>query len=85
MTALRDEETQKRGIVVVVYNVGPKRFIPGDFVMMQRFHAVREVLPQRIVGAHYCFDDDSIRPIVWAMRLLLPKRVRTRFRPHFGT
>mmetsp|Transcript_77760 Transcript_77760/g.116955 ORF Transcript_77760/g.116955 Transcript_77760/m.116955 type:complete len:513 (+) Transcript_77760:269-1807(+) len=83
-TTLRDEETQKKGVVMVVYNTGkvPKA---EEMKIMGRIHRTRQGIPKRIVGGHYCYSDASLRPFVAGMRLFLDKEVRNRLRAHYGT
>ena len=83
MTCLQDEETQRRGIVTVVYSVGPLRILQ-DLSVTQRVHSMREGIPQRISGVHFCYEDVRARPLVACLQLVLGKNIRGRFRPHLG-
>lgn len=84
MVLLQDDETQKSGIVFVVHNAGSLRSIEN--VNSIRYGmGVRQGIPHRIMCVHYCFDDQALRPFLSGMRMLAGKRIRSRFRPHFGT
>jgi hypothetical protein len=79
---LRDEETQKKGIVVVVNAMGHSK---DNLDVMRKIHWCREGLPKRVVGLHHCTSDDSLKPFLVSVRMyLLNKQLRSRLRPHQG-
>mmetsp|Transcript_2901 Transcript_2901/g.6435 ORF Transcript_2901/g.6435 Transcript_2901/m.6435 type:complete len:599 (+) Transcript_2901:346-2142(+) len=79
---LEDEETQKKGIVAVVYALGRQM---DDIDVMRRVHWAREGLPKRVVGIHHCMSDDSLKPLFLSVRMyLMNKQLRSRIRPHRG-
>ena len=83
-TTLRDEETQKKGVVVIIFNDGVMpRF--EELKMMKRVHWVRRGIPKKIAGGHYCYSDASLRPFVAGIRLFMDKESRHRVRPLSGT
>jgi hypothetical protein len=85
-SSLKDEETQKKGVVLVLYNVGHMAK-PEEISVMKRMRRVRQGIPKRVVGVHYCFDDALMRPFVAGMQLYMrmqDNRIQARFRPHFG-
>jgi hypothetical protein len=82
MNALRDEEIQKKGTVLIIYMIG-----------QQKFHSDRPpklakaflYLPIRIVAVHICYDK-KLHDL--AMKLLCHKmesQLLCRFRGHYGT
>jgi hypothetical protein len=79
---LKDEETQKKGIVCVIYALGN----PVDNLdVLRRVHWAREGLPKRIVGIHHCHNDDKLKPFFLSVKMyLLNKQLRSRLRPHKG-
>jgi hypothetical protein len=82
MTALEDPETQKAGLVLVGYNMGEKRAMDRQAVWaIQR---LRKVLPMRVVGMHYCYDDFKFRPMMTVAMLVMGAMNRVRFRAHYG-
>ena len=69
---------------MILYNTGPFARTE-ELSFMQKIHRVKDGIPKRIVGAHYCFDDDSLRPFVSGLKLYAgDKSLQGRFRPHFG-
>ena len=80
---MRDEDAQKLGIVMVVYNIG-NRARTEEVAWMRQIHKARQSVPKRVVGAHYCYSDASFRPFVAGVRFFMEKEIRCRFRPHFG-
>ena len=80
MKALVDDDTQKRGVVLILYCHNPSK---EDFSV--NVNPLYEGLPYRVVGAHFCFEDQALVPFVSALRLNLPPRIRARLRAHLGT
>lgn len=76
-----DEESQKKGIVVVVCAFGPLQ--PECHREMQRFHAAREGVPNRISSCHLCYDDETTRPYLSGKAFYyMTKAQRARSRQH---
>ena len=82
-TALRDEESQKKGVVGVTYKIGAKAS-RAPLSMLKQIHYIRSGLPKRIGGLHYCYDDKSMQPFVAGLQLFMDKEARKRFRTHLG-
>jgi hypothetical protein len=82
MAALEDENTQKAGMVIVGYNMGPKRALDRQAVW--GIQKLRRVLPMRVVGMHYCYDDFKMRPMMTLAMLVMGSHGRMRFRAHYG-
>jgi hypothetical protein len=82
MSALEDEETQKAGMVMVGYNTGPKSCM--DIQAVWGVMKLRRVLPFRVVGMHYCYDDFKMRPMMTLAMLIMGSHGRMRFRAHYG-
>ena len=54
-----------------------------DFQVIQRIHHVRTGIPERIVGAHFCFQNQWChRPFVTGIQLFLNSAARPRVRTH---
>lgn len=84
MTTARDsEETQKKGWVVVIYNVGRKG-PPIKLNLIKALYSNRLTVPHRMLGFHQCYDDKALRPLVSGIRYVLDKQARIRCRIHFG-
>jgi hypothetical protein len=83
MTACEDEETQKRGIVAIVYYVGQ---FSGEFnhQLNKRLAKFPKFLPYRFLGYHMCFDDPRLRAWMPLTMLLMGKSNRVRLRIHDG-
>ena len=82
MTAIHDESTQKNGLVFVGYNMGKNRIV--DRTMAWNVSQLRKVLPMRITGVHYCYDDFKMRPMITVATLVMGTTNRVRFRSHYG-
>ena len=79
---LKDEETQKKGIVVVVYALGGHK---DKLEVMRRVHWAREGLPKRVVGIHHCISDEKLKPFFLSVKMyLMNKQLRSRIRSHQG-
>lgn len=82
MTMIRDEQAQKRGVVVIIMNhCGIK--VPMD--IYTAVNNLNMVLPQRFVAGHYCYTDPDLRPFVAGFQLLIHEKDRYRMKTHFGT
>lgn len=85
MSTLDDEDTQKKGITVIVYNVGKvekekfdhRTFAQGGRLMMS--------LPGRLCALHHCFNHSSFRFIINITLHFFPANVRARAKMHYGT
>ena len=82
-SAVKDVETQKKGCIFVLYSVGEKQARFG-FQLVQKIYSIRLSVPHITLGMHHCYDDASLRPFVTGLRFALGKRVRRRYRVHFG-
>lgn len=84
MSMVRDEETQKKGIVYVGYNLGDEPSKCEHFQILKASENVRSAIPDRVVGAHFCYDHKSVEKFATGIALYLHKDGRHRFRTHFG-
>ena len=82
MTALKDVDTQKNGIVTVVLNCGPNRIYFEKLSFLTRAKYISDGIPHRVAALHYVYDDPMLYPLVAFSRFLLGARVRGRFLPH---
>ena len=84
LAAAEDEETQKHGIVGIVYYVGT---FNGEFnhKLNKKVAAISKWFPLRITGYHICFDDPRLRAWKPLAMLLMGKNLRVRVRFHDGT
>lgn len=82
MTAVEDEDTQKSGLVIVGYNMGPRRVI--DRKAAFAIQSLRKHLPFHLASIHYCHDDFRSRPMMTVAMLVMGATTRVRFRAHYG-
>jgi len=85
MSALEDEETQRRGIVCVVYNVEPRSPLSNDPRIYLNVYQLLPKLPIRMMGAHYCVQDAHLRLFMSSIRIAMSREVRLRSRVHHGS
>jgi hypothetical protein len=83
MAALEDEETQKKGVVVIDYLLSnPGRLDPA---LIQIISSTMKALPRRVGGCHFCVTGYASRAwIALIRRFFLPKDLRLRSRVHDG-
>eukprot|EP00980_Cylindrotheca_fusiformis_P003722 scaffold824_cov129-Cylindrotheca_fusiformis.AAC.2 len=81
--ALRDRETQMKGLILVLFNVGTS----GSFDPQLLYH-VREMvqcIPSRYSGFHICYDNPMRRPVISLVIAALDRFITARCRSHYGT
>eukprot|EP00536_Pseudo-nitzschia_multiseries_P011634 jgi/Psemu1/326533/estExt_fgenesh1_pg.C_4070001 len=83
MFALRDAETQKRGIVAIAYNIGRGR--TKDRKAVFKNSQLVTALPLRFTAVHYCYDDEQLRTLFVIAMYVFEKAARIRVRFHLGT
>ena len=85
MSALEDEETQKKGVVCVVYNVEPRSTLANDPRIYLNVYQLLPRIPFRMMGAHYCVQDAHLRLFMSSIRVAMSREVRLRSRVHHGS
>jgi hypothetical protein len=84
MSASEEGETQKKGIVGIIVNVGKNRavsFLPSS----RKTPALLSSLPCRLSALHFCVDDaTAATQWISMVMVVLGSRVRARFRIHRG-
>jgi hypothetical protein len=80
MAANEDEETQKKGMVAVLVNIGKNRVV--NFVPSGKLPALTRSLPNRWAALHFCVDDIASSALVAITMLMVGSRARARFRKH---
>ena len=84
MSLLEEEEAQRRGIVVVAYEVGGK--MPSlDFELIRRDIHKMKCIPMKIVGAHYCTGQGGLMKALDLIMHMTSPFFRVRSRAHYGT
>lgn len=81
--AAEDEDTQKRGIVVIYYAIAQKGCEGKNNSPLQFLRALED-LPARVVATHFCYDSESMQPVLNLMSNNMDKRMLGRFRSHHG-
>lgn len=79
--ASKDEECQKKGVVIVKSVVGQRNFF------LDRGPKVVELLscfPIKICGVHFCYDDALVRAALSACTFIMARKDLARFRLHYG-
>ena len=84
-TIIQDEDSQRNGVVITILNVGPDRMGLEQVPFIRIIHRIREAVPIRLMGAHYCYDDPIIYSLMFVVTMFLGKRLRPRFKAHYGT
>ena len=83
MTALNDEETQRKGIIIISYSVGAEKATDKDSAWCIA-HLCR-ILPIPTSVFHGCSDNPEHRVALSVAQLSLGTQLRIRCRLHFGT
>jgi hypothetical protein len=80
---LEDEETQKRGFVVLLYHMGKLRNV-FDAEILREGPISNQWLPLRFSGIHQCLDNPMMRVIAQMVLAAAGPGFRSRFRIHEG-
>lgn len=85
MTALEDEENQRKGFVLVIYQVGTKGAANVCVTeLLRKAPFMKGAMPIRLVAVHYCLDDSVIHTVLNLLQVVLGKQYQLRFRSHYG-
>jgi hypothetical protein len=82
MAALKDEETQKRGFVLISYTVNTTQAF--DRRNSYKIARLYWILPMRLAGLHGCTNDPRQRTLMNFAVMLVGTHMRLRSRIHFG-
>lgn len=86
MAALENPNTQRRGIVLIIYTNDSSKAdgkLLTDLVMNS--YLLRDGLPVRLSAIHYCSDSERTRPCLSLLRSVGGTDFRLRCLDHFGT
>jgi hypothetical protein len=83
LSAAEDEETQRRGVVIINYYIGPLS-IRLDPERMTEGAALMHWAPLRIVSIHQCLNDPLLRAVASILLLGAGREQRARVRVHGG-
>eukprot|EP00980_Cylindrotheca_fusiformis_P013808 scaffold3572_cov113-Cylindrotheca_fusiformis.AAC.4 len=82
--AAKDEETQKRGLVLICYALAVKPIdsrLTRLAMVLQSFHD----LPARVASSHLCIDNPEMQSVVNMISDMMESNTLCRFRSHYGT
>jgi hypothetical protein len=87
MSLLEDKETEKKGIVIVVYAIfGLHDRQPSpDAQLMKRGIKLLGGLPLRVQARHVCTDSKSLGLFISCFSPFMDRNARVRARAHIGT
>ena len=85
MTALQDEETQKKGIVMIIYNVSENWTKYFDPKALKKVAQLRQVMPTKLASMHYCYLDPAFGAVINLIVRTVQRNIRTRTKLHSGT
>jgi len=88
MSMLEDEETQRRGFVVLAYYVGDLKYDgESNKMLISGGMGILQWLPVRVASVHYCFSHPLIKPVASLFQSLMLSRLRqgARMRAHHGS
>jgi hypothetical protein len=82
MAAFEDEETQKKGVVLIPYNIGATHAFDRR---NSYIHArLTGILPIRVAGLHGCTQDPRQHTLMSLALNFIGTNMRVRTRIHFG-
>jgi hypothetical protein len=84
MAEIEDEETQKKGMVAILVNIGKNRIVKFEKSCARQLSTLTGSLPCRWAALHFCFDDPASSVLGAIVMLMVESRVRARFREHEG-
>ena len=82
MTAVEDIRVQRKGIVIVGYDVGS--FVPVDYELSRQLFRCLRSLPIRVVAAHGCYSDAPMQKAFDLVVHMVSSFARLRLRCHSG-
>ena len=83
LTVAEDEETQKRGVILIMYFIGKFYYTP-ERRQIDKGAALMEFVPLKVAGVHQCTDDPVLQGLSSLLLLGFGKERRARTRLHFG-
>lgn len=85
MTILKDELTQKKGKISILYNVTPNWFETFDGPVLKGIGRLKNATPVKTAALHYCFSDPAFGAVVKFILSFADQKIRTRTKLHQGT
>lgn len=82
---MSEEVDENQGMVIISYQVGPFSAETFDRSALKKAMDLTKILPIKLAGYHFCFDDIRFR-MVWGLAsVFIGKDARLRARDHEGT
>lgn len=82
MNALRDKETQSKGMLLILYNIGGIGLL--DPKVCAKLPEIISSIPYRFVGFHICYDNPVVHPLISLILAAFDKFLTVRCRSHYG-
>ena len=82
MSALEDVETQKRGVVALLYHLGVKAAPEPKFYF--KMPLIATAIPMHMASGHMCLDDSNFLPLISMFLSTLDSVKRPRHKLHRG-
>ena len=84
MCSLDDEETQKRGMAAIIYDVGIWDVQKTDLKTVAHGPWVASVIPIKVKSLHHCFNDAAFRVVIDLSMKFFPEKITARAKVHHG-
>lgn len=81
-SALEDDETQRRGVIIISYSVGTSKALEREGAW--NIARLSFTIPMRVVGIHGCSDDPKQRLVMALVQVVIGTYLRVRSRIHSG-
>jgi hypothetical protein len=85
MVCAEDVETQRKGVVGILWTLGPTGKVSIPIQNLAKQVELSKALPLRIAALHFCHDNYVVQPILLGLKLFLDTFTRVRLRSHYGT
>ena len=85
MSALEDEETQRKGITIILYNVGDFNPRKTDLRTVSQGGWLLATIPMKACSLHHCFSDQKVRRVINFSMRFFSDDARARCKVHCGT
>jgi hypothetical protein len=85
MIRSEDLETQKKGMVVIIWGLGPREKVePLSFQHFLKQVKTMKALPLRVAALHFCYDNWYVIPVLATLKVGFDMFTRLRIRAHYG-
>ena len=86
MMASEDTESQKKGIVCVIYALQLEQNLRGSqgTSRLQTMAGILRVLPLSVVSIHFCYENLAWMPVMSVFQMSCHYFLQLRIRTHFG-